>query len=70
MPKDVELFNLPCLVVHKKSKPVLILKILIRSVINYGRYLGTSSYLNDIKLFNFQVTLFVKLAMPDLQRYP
>ncbi|XP_023323360.1 galactoside 2-alpha-L-fucosyltransferase 2 [Eurytemora carolleeae] len=39
MPKDAELFNLPCLVVHKKSKPVLIFKTLIRSVINYWRYL-------------------------------
>ena len=51
MPKDAELFNLPCLVVHKKSKPVLIFKTLIRSVINYWRYLGTSRYLNDINIF-------------------
>ena len=55
MPKDAELFNLPCLVVHKKSKPVLVFKTLIRSVINYWRYLGTSRYLNDINIFENKV---------------
>ena len=44
MPKDGLLFRLPCLV-HKKFKTVFILKLLLRFLLNFWRYLGTQRYI-------------------------